>query len=71
MTKYTQFIAGAICPACSEADTIAIHKDNDEIYCVKCEYKEFRPGSPKDPKEEQKLRAVDVVDITNFNTIKK
>jgi len=69
--KFTQFIAGAICPSCSEKDSIAIHKDNDEIYCVKCSYKEYRPGSKKDPVESVKSRAVNVVDITNFNAIKK
>ena len=52
MKKFTQFIAGAICPSCLEQDSIAIHKDDDEIFCAKCGYKEFRPGSKKDSKKE-------------------
>ena len=71
MKKFTQFIAGAICPSCSEQDSIAIHKDDDEIFCVKCGYKEFRPGSKKDSKKEAIIKAINVVDIKDFNKIKK
>ena len=75
MKKFTQFIAGAICPSCSEQDSIAIHKDDDEIFCAKCGYKEFRPGSKKDPKKDPKkeaiIKAINVVDIKDFNKIKK
>ena len=67
MKKFTQFIAGAICPSCSEQDSIAIHKDDDEIFCAKCGYKEFRPGS----KKEAIIKAINVVDIKDFNKIKK
>ena len=44
MTKFIQFISGAVCPSCKAIDTIAISKDNDHIYCVKCDFKETRPG---------------------------
>ncbi len=71
MKKFTQFIAGAICPSCAEQDSIAIHQDDDEIYCAKCGYKEFRPGSTKDPKKMTTIKAVNVVDITDFNKTKK
>ena len=71
MKKFIQFIAGAICPSCSEQDSIAIHQDDEEIYCAKCGYKEFRPGSIKDPKKMTTIKAVNVVDITDFNKTKK
>ena len=71
MKKFTQFIAGAICPSCSEQDSIAIHKDDDEIFCAKCGYKEFRPGSKKAPKKEAIIKAINAVDTKDFNKIKK
>ena len=43
MKKFVQFIAGAVCPECKSLDTIAINANDDEIYCVKCEFKEKRP----------------------------
>ena len=43
MKKFVQFIAGAICPECNSLDTIAINANDDEIYCVKCEFKEKIP----------------------------
>ena len=43
MKRFVQFIAGAICPSCKEKDTIAINVDDDEIYCVKCDFIEKRP----------------------------
>ena len=47
MKRFIQFIAGAICPSCKEKDTIAINVDDDEIYCVKCDFVEKRPVDPK------------------------
>ena len=47
MKRFVQFIAGAICPTCKEKDTIAINPDDDEIYCVKCDYTEKRPIEKK------------------------
>ena len=43
MSKFIQFIAGAVCPSCKAQDTIAINPDDDLIYCVKCDFKENRP----------------------------
>ena len=43
MKKFVQFIAGAVCPECKSLDTIAINANDDEIYFVKCEFKEKRP----------------------------
>ncbi len=43
MTRLVQFIAGAVCPKCKAVDKIAINSDNDQIYCVECDFKEDRP----------------------------
>ena len=48
-----------------------MHQDDDEIFCAKCGYKEYRPGSIKDPKKDTTIKAVNVVDIKDFNKIKK
>ena len=71
MKKFTQFIAGAICPSCSEQDSIAIHKDDDEIFCAKCGYKEFRPGSKKDSKKEAIINERKVVRFKASKILKK
>ena len=43
MKRFVQFIAGAICPECKSKDTIALNPSDDQIYCVKCDFKEKRP----------------------------
>ena len=60
MKKFVQFIAGAICPECKSLDTIAINANDDEIYCVKCEFKEKRP-TDRDNKSEEKTPLGQVV----------
>ena len=63
MKKLVQFIAGAICPSCKEQDTIAINADDDQIYCVKCDFTEFRPKA-KD-KENDVIKVVNIEDFKN------
>ena len=53
MKKFVQFIAGAVCPECKSLDTIAINANDDEIYCVKCEFKEKRPTDNTKKSEEK------------------
>jgi len=43
MSKFVQFIAGAVCPSCKAQDTIAINAKDDLIYCAKCDFTERRP----------------------------
>ena len=62
MKRFVQFIAGAICPTCKSKDTIAINPDNDEIYCVKCDYTEKRPTQGKSVKVEE----IKVVNLEDF-----
>ena len=45
---FIRFIAGAVCPSCTEQDKIAISPDDNTIYCLNCDFKEYRP---KDPSE--------------------
>jgi len=63
LNKFIKFIAGAICPKCAETDSIAIHKNDDEIYCVKCGYKEFRPGSKKDIFKKLENKIINIKEI--------
>ena len=62
MKRFVQFIAGAVCPTCKANDTIAINPNNDEIYCVKCDYTEKRPTEGKSVKVEE----IKVVNLEDF-----
>lgn len=62
MKKFVQFIAGAVCPECKSLDTIAINANDDEIYCVKCEFKEKRPTDPIIKSEEK----INVINLEEF-----
>ena len=62
MKKFVQFIAGAVCPECKSLDTIAINASDDEIYCVKCEFKEKRPTDPTKKSEEK----INVINLEEF-----
>ena len=59
MKKFVQFIAGAVCPACKRLDTIAINANDDEIYCVKCEFKEKRP-TDNTKKSENRINVINL-----------
>ena len=62
MKRFVQFIAGAICPSCKEKDTIAINVDDDEIYCVKCDFIEKRPVDTKEINPQQ----INVINLEDF-----
>lgn len=62
MKRFIQFIAGAICPSCKEKDTIAINSNDDEIYCVKCDYVEKRPIAEKTKISEN----INVINLEDF-----
>ena len=64
MKKFVQFIAGAVCPECKSLDTIAINANDDEIYCVKCEFKEKRP-TDGDNKSEEKINVINLEEFRN------
>lgn len=59
MKRFVQFIAGAVCPECKSLDTIAISADDNEIYCVKCEFKEKRP-TDKSQKSDEKINVINL-----------
>ena len=42
MNDFKRFIAGAICPNCKSKDTIALSPDDKKIFCVSCDYKEYK-----------------------------
>ena len=62
MKRFVQFIAGAICPSCKEKDTIAINVDDDEIYCVKCDFIEKRTVDTKEINPKQ----INVINLEDF-----
>ncbi len=36
MSRKKQFIAGAICPQCSEMDSLVLYADDQSVACVSC-----------------------------------
>lgn len=38
MNRKKQFIAGAICPKCSEMDSLVLYADDQSVACVSCDY---------------------------------
>ena len=59
MKKFVQFIAGAVCPECKSLDTIAINANDEEIYRVKCEFKEKRP-TDNTKKSENRINVINL-----------
>ena len=65
MSKFIQFIAGAVCPSCKAQDTIAINPGDDLIYCVKCDYKENRPVL-----KTKNNKSINVINIEDYKASK-
>ena len=64
MKRFVQFIAGAVCPECKQIDTIAINKKNDQIYCVKCDFKDNRPEEVTSISKSE-IKVVNIEDYKN------
>ena len=62
MKKFVKFIAGAVCPNCKSMDTIAINTNDDEIYCVKCDFVEKRPKE-KSSFVDKEIRVINLEDF--------
>jgi len=42
MSDFRRFVAGAICPECKKKDTIALSADDQRIFCVSCDFEEYK-----------------------------
>ena len=38
MTRKKQFIAGAVCPECSDTDSLVLYSDDQSVACVSCDF---------------------------------
>ncbi len=49
--KSPRFIAGAVCPKCSEVDRIVVKEEEDRSYrfCVSCGFTDDKPEAPTAP----------------------
>jgi uncharacterized protein len=71
-----RFVAGAVCPRCSEMDKLVVYNQEGKDYreCVACGYKEemhFKPVTREldtrvNQTEEEKKDAVQVINILPF-----
>lgn len=74
-----RFVAGAVCPRCSEMDKLVVYNDGGKDYreCVACGYKEemrFKPVTreleTRVNQSEEDKNAVQIVNILPFNNSK-
>lgn len=74
-----RFVAGAVCPRCSEMDKLVVYNDGGKDYreCVACGYKEemrFKPVTreleTRVNQSEEDKNAVQIVNILPFNSSK-
>ncbi len=71
-----RFVAGAVCPRCSEMDKLVVYSEDGKDYreCVACGYKDemhFKPAAREletrvNQTEEDKRDAVQVINILPF-----
>jgi uncharacterized metal-binding protein (TIGR02443 family) len=38
MARKKQFIAGAVCPECSDTDSLVLYADDQSVACVSCDF---------------------------------
>ena len=81
MTRKKQFIAGAICPQCSDMDSLVLYADDQSIECISCDYKKTsRQRDAEQQQDEQKapvkmkvkskkpsFKDATIIDITNLD----
>lgn len=70
-----QFIAGAVCPQCSDIDSLVLYSDDQSIACVSCHYQ--KNSEQRDAKQEKQTSAIkkktktyknsSSIDITNLS----
>ncbi len=74
MNRKKQFIAGAICPECSEMDSLVLYTDDQSIVCVSCGFK--KTSEQRDSQSLKKTHAAkestlfknaSMIDITNLD----
>ena len=59
--KGYKFIAGAVCPSCSDMDTIMLKNDDSEIKCVACSYFQKK----EDKFDQQGSKIIESIKIIN------
>ena len=52
-SRKKQFIAGAICPNCSEMDSLVLYSDDQSVECVSCDYQQTSQQRDIEAKQQQ------------------
>lgn len=77
MTRKKQFIAGAVCPECSDTDSLVLFSDDQSISCVSCDFtktsEQRDSGLPEEqdksdsPKRSEKNNAslINIINLTD------
>jgi len=61
-----QFIAGAVCPECSEIDSLVLYQESQDIECVSCGLKQSASQREEQLNTNNKIDSRQTIKITNL-----
>lgn len=77
MSRKKQFIAGAICPKCSEIDSLVLYADDQSVACVSCDFTKSsqQRDLDVDRSADKQIKSTpyqdaNLIKITNLNDLK-
>jgi len=62
-----QFIAGAICPECSDVDSLVLYQESQDIECVSCGLKQSASQREEQVNTNNKISSSQTIKITNLS----
>jgi uncharacterized metal-binding protein (TIGR02443 family) len=57
MSRKKQFIAGAICPQCSEMDSLVLYADDQSVACVSCNFTKSSEQRDQETKQAEQKKS--------------
>lgn len=65
-SRKKQFIAGAVCPTCSDMDSLVLFTDDQSVECVSCSY--TQTSAQRDQAQQKKQQASKNEGLTDVKT---
>jgi len=62
-----QFIAGAVCPECSNMDSLVLYADTQSIVCVECNFSQSSEQRDTKSKKKDSIKNSNKIKITNLD----
>ena len=70
MARKKQFIAGAVCPECSDTDSLVLYSDDQSVACVSCDFtKSSEQRDSESYSEKEKNTVIDNKQASLINII--